>query len=414
MWRYTTIPPNWNQTNSNLSAVALQSATTASQLAALIAQNNAASSGGISVSEQFSEYTGNTLPAQWTVQPSPNAGFGIYRPSNTSFDNNKGIHSPIAWFYQYLSGPTRNWAQHTKLLTTDSVSIQAIFGSVLRNDYPTTIFCHASTAMDAFVYCNCFSQSIHIGIGSWNSSTQAWTFTEWTFFSTDVAPGDNIEIKNTGVNWTVNQNGVALGTYADNASTAKYDSTHRAWGYAIAGTNSLFALDDISGGLTSIVASDIAVPVYIGTGWNQYRASTSSISPAGAGDRQLPTNCLDTTTFAQNVTTIDSNGIGGIQIQKEGFYVMVFRWLANATAGDFASYRCHLYFRNATITDTLQLLQYGGDHSANATGATATFIEYLRKGNIVYPGVGSTNGTPGIVGNAGGSNTYWEGVRIGV
>lgn len=414
MWRYTTIPPNLPQITSNISAVALQSATTASQLAALIGQQNANNSGGVTVNENFTTYTSNTLPSQWTVEPGA-TGFGVYIPNGTnSFESGQGISTTIAWFYTTHSAEEIYYARHNTVMKTDSVSIQAVMGTIGQQDKWTSIISHSSSSLDSFAYVNLYQNHIYFGHGSFNAGTGAYTYNDLANVAVGVYNGNLVELKNTGTTWNVNINGTTVLSYTDSGGVIAYDSSHRYWGYIQSQGVAIFTMGDVSFGLQSITASDIAIPAVLGTGWKQFRGATSAVNTAGSGDRQLGSGTLDTTQYIANVTAVDTAGIGGIQIQKTGWYIITFHWTTNGTPGVNSYFRAHIYIRNAAITDTLNLRAYGMEMPSNGVSAGLTICDYFVAGNILYPGANYTGGTPGIIGDALGIKTYWEGVLSNV
>lgn len=407
MWRYTTIPPNLPLINSNISAVALQSANTASQLAALIGQQNANNSGGVTVNENFTQYTSNTLPSQWTVQ-SGATGIGVYIPNGASFEKGQGINTTIAWYYALHSSEVQFYVRHNTVMKTDSVSIQAVMGTNGQSDKETTLISHASSSLDSFAYANLFNNHIYFGHGSFSAGT--FTFNDLANVAYTINNGDRVELKNNGTTWQVNVNGVLALTVTDSGSVISYDSSHRYWGYAQSQGVALITMGDVSFGLQSITASDIAIPATLGTGWKLYRASTSAIAQPGSGNVQLSSGTLDTLGFIANCTQVDTAGLGGVQLTKTGWYTIVFRWATNGTVGFGDVFRALIWTKNAAITDTLTLRAVGISNSGNGTDAMVVISDYFTTGNILYPGVMYNGGTPSVVGDAAGTLTYWEGM----
>lgn len=404
MWRYTTIPPNLSLVNSNISSIAQLSATTASQLAALIGQQNADSSGGTTVNENFTTYTSNTLPAQWTVQ-SGAVNFGIYIPTGSTFDHNNGLNTNIAWFYLAPADNKRYYARHNTVLKTDSVSVQVVLGSNGRNSQCTTIISHASSTLDNFVYVNVFSDHLYIGYGTFSAGV--YTFHDWDNVGITVTNGQLLELRNVGTTWTVLLNGAVVLSHTDSGGNAFYDASHRYWGYAIAFGTALLG-NDISFGLQSITVSDIAIPTYLGTGFRMYRASTSNAALPGSGNQRLASGTLDTTEYLANMTAIDTAGLGGVQVTRSGLYTLTARIAVSSGAGTAFSFRALIWSKNAVVGDAFVLRRVGMDTSANAFSAGVTATVYLTVGNIVYPGFNQA-GSNNVVGDAAGTITYWEG-----
>lgn len=409
MWKYTTIPPNLPLINSSISAVALQSANTASQLAALIGQQNANNSGGVTVNENFTTYTSNTLPSQWTVQ-STATGFGVYIPSEQSFESGQGIKTTIAWFWATHSSQVQFYARHNTVMKTDSVSIQAVTGTNGQQDKFTSLISHASSSLDSFAYVNLFNNHIYFGHGTLISGT--YTFNDLANAAYTINNGDLVELKNVGTTWQVNVNGQLALAVTDSGGVISYDSSHRYWGYIQAQGVALITMGDVSFGLQSITASDIAIPATLGTGWNMYRASTSSLAMPGSGNQQLASGTLDTTVYTANCTAVDTAGLGGVQISKTGMYGIKFRWQTTGTVGGIGNpvFRSIIWVRATSLTSPLTLLRVGEEFSGNAVSAGATWFEYLTAGNIIYPGAVYTGGTPSLVGDTAGTLTYWEGM----
>lgn len=421
MWRFSTAPQNipaltngLTSAISNISSLSNLANTSAAQIAAIIGAQNAGSSGGISVNEDFSTYNGGPLPsAKWNTPATANSYyFGVYIPFGAAIEAVEGITATLAYYYQQANPASnvRHYAQHTTQMTTDSVSIQAVFGSNGQNDQFTSLFSHASSSMDNFIYANFFNNHVYLGHGSLISGS--WSFTDFTGanIAMTVNNGDRVELRNSGTSWSVLVNGFPVIAYTDTGGSGFYDSSHRYWGYTLGNNLAGFALADISFGITSINASDIAVPATLGVaGWRLYRASTSFVSLAGSGNQFLGSGTLDTVERTLNVTQVDTAGLGGIQIKKEGWYQINFRALYNSTAGSFGSYRALIVTRNATITDTPIVARVGADFSANANSASISSSLYLKVNNIVYPGI-YQGGSNSIGGEAVGAYTWWEGM----
>lgn len=408
MWKYTTIPPNLPLINSNISAVALQSANTASQLAALIGQQNANNSGGVTVNENFTAYTSQTLPSQWTPQ-STATGFGVYIPSGQSFEKGQGVNTTIAWFWAVHTVQVQFYARHNTVMKTDSVSIQGVMGTNGQQDKATTLISHASSTLDSFAYVNIFNNHLYFGHGTLISNV--YTFNDLTNQAYTVNNGDRVELVNNGTLWTVNVNGFPALTVTDSGGVISYDSSHRYWGYAQSQGIALIAMGDVSFGLQSITASDVAIPATLGTGWKMYRANTAAIAAAGSGNQQFPSACLDTVPYLANVTQVDTAGIGGVQIIKPGWYTVRCRWQTNGTVGGIGNvFRSLIILKAAHTTDTAVVRGQGLSNSGNGEDADVTICDYFIAGNILYPGVCYTGGTPSIVGDAQGISTVWEGM----
>lgn len=419
MWRYTTIPPNILQINSDISAVALQSATNATQLAILIGQQNGNNSGGTTFAQNFQTLPAGALPnPHWIVETEPNGTTGVYQPSTprSSLDNSEGVNTGIAWFITDptpLNAQARYYHRYDTPLMTDSVSLQFVVGSNGQSNQATIFFTHADSSMLNFNYVAIYNNRVFIGYGT-RSVGAVYTFTDWLpATNLTVANGSLGEVRNQGTNWSLLINGATIVSFTDIAGNGFYNATHRYFGFILSQQNQFIAGLDRSFGVTSIVASDIAVPAVFGTGWQIARANATALAVA-AGNNPCPAGTFDTTEFiTQNVTL--NNNAGEIIITKEGWYQLSWNYKLNTLSGNFP-FNALLYFR-PTVGGTQVLKRIGADIGQPANGvlqgggfsSQISTALYLKAGNTIQPGIGVA-GANNIIGNAGLTITFWTGI----
>lgn len=417
MWRYVTIPPNILQINSDISAVAQQSATNATQLAILLGQQNSNNSGGKTFAENFQNLPAGALPNPHWIPEAGSAGFmGIYHPTGTGFDTGQGLNTNVAWMLNDpvgIGASIRFFEKYDTPLDTDSVSIQFVVGSNGQSSQATLIFCHADTALLNFSYIAVYNNKIFIGYGT-RSVGAVYAFNDWIPGGTGITVpnGASGEVRNTGTTWQVLINGSPIITFTDGAGNAFYNATHRYWGYiqtsqnlGLVGTNRSFAL-------TSIVASDIAVPGVLGTGWQLARASGANVAVA-AGNSPCPVGTFDTTEFISTTVTLNNTG-GEIVITKTDWYQLNLKIQLTGLSGNFPFQG--LIYTRPTVGGAQTLKRIGADIGlpANGIGQGGGFSTqystslYLAAGSTVQPGIGVA-GANNIIGNAALTATNWNG-----
>lgn len=386
VWRYNTAAPDLSSyaTNASLTQVA-------DNLAAYVAEQNAAQSGGTTLIESFTGADGAPLPATFT-QDGQN-GLGIYQ-------NALAVLAPFVpnTGHQY-------WYRSVTPMSTDDVSVVVQFLGYPKSSVPTTFYLRGSSSGLGNVYCRVLGTSVEIGQGAWSGTTftrtSVWRTQSYTFGS-----NPSVELRTSGTNYYVYINGSTTPTisYTD-GSGYPIDSAHRHVGGIMEDSNGLF-FGTVSTSLTSFNASDVAVPATLGAGWELCRTSTGSVSKAN-GEGLLPANTFDNIVRASNVDTSLALSTGQIGILKPGWYDMTLRIHMNAGAGSNNIAACLFGHRSG---GTSAKLKSGGDVQQVASCA-ATFGMYLEAGGYVQAAMNNGTGlAKGLIGDTGGTILYFSGI----
>jgi hypothetical protein len=285
----------------------------ASSIAALNASQNASSTGGAHYSENFN------------TDASPIANFTQYAAGAASIIASGGQA-------QLADGGSANGARfalYNSQTATSDQSVAVVVGTVhAALFFATTIAIRCNATMSEFVYLNVFGNKVYLG----NSTLSGGSVTtnDWNPGGTSIpslSSGSTVELQVTGNTYKVLVNGVVKLVKTDTTYGGTFnDGTHLGWGFGMSSNGaSSFNIDSIS-------ASDISPVAVQGTGWKLYRssssASTSVTWSTAANPLAASTFDVQDTARTANVT-VDSLGVGRIQIQKAGFYMASVHLRAN-------------------------------------------------------------------------------------
>lgn len=417
-WRYLTAGLNVSLLQLGITAAQNSATATATALAALIGAQNGDASSGIEITVDFTDDAAGVLDSDWTVETLSGTPYtGIYAPSSppSGFENGQGISTPIAWFTSAIPGGFHAsetlYHRHNTVLTTDSAEVSVVLGTYGgEGDASLHVFTHAASNLADFMRVSVRKNHFWWGPATYSAGTYGWT--DWNDDGFTFSKGDTVTISNQGTLWTLKRNGVIVDTQTDSGGDAFYDASHRYWGFILEIQNELVALTDVSFGVSSIVASDVEIPAYLGTGWRLSRTSTSNTGglSSGATAGQVPASTYDTTGPETNCT-VQSLGLGEILIPKDGRYVCtVTHFCANAF-GTGASLRPCLG-RRASVGGALTWIAEGGEGSANADEVSSTFIEYFTAGQLAVPGYAGNSIGNAFRGEAAGAKHHFAGSRL--
>lgn len=387
IWRYNDAPPDLSglPTFGDLSALENTINVTSAQWLAYIAAQNAEQSGGISFSRSF-EGTG-PLPA--TMYQDSRVGMGVK-------------DSALVPTYGFVSNRDYTfWALDRTPLTTDDFSVVVNIRAYPKAGTPTYILARANADMSEAIYCAVMVNTLVVGKVSFDGPDP--TYTPWnTVTGIQIPNNGTVEFRGSGNNYTVKANGVALQNFTSVAAPYPIDSLHRFVGAAFEQDNAFFT-STISSGITSLTASDIAVPATLGTGWDMFRASTSG-SAKGSGN-SVVSGCYDS--LRRSANCVPNLGDGYVGITRPGWYTLSLRFQFTASAG--TSVYCPLIYGNVTGGSTPTVLRAGQDITGTQiNNSMGTFEIYLPAGSFVMPGANTPN-TRTIVGDPTGYITYWTG-----
>lgn len=416
-WRYQTAALNIGALESNVANAMTTATSTATALANLLAGEDTDTSGGISVAEDFTGYTGGAgFGSDWTQESGSETYTGIYEPTGSGFDTSYGIFNPIAWFITDIPGgfgaSETFYVRHNTVMTTDSVEITVVIGSEVTEAVSLHIFSHGASNLADIIRVSLRDNRFWWGPAQYSAGS--WSYDDWNSGGTAVTVpnGATIKLRNQGTQWTLTINGVTVGSFTDSGGDAFYDASHRYWGFILDTTNQFIANTGHCMGLSSITASDVAIPTYRGRGFRLYRTSTSGTSglSSGATNQAMPSGTFDTSSAYTNCD-VESLGLGEIEIPVAGRWGFVIAFKLNNALGTTAHMRANLG-RRPTSGGALSWLQEGGEHSANADQVSSGFYEYYEEGEIAVPGYAGNSIGNDIRGEAAGIKTYFEGVLL--
>ncbi|ARK07713.1 putative receptor-binding protein [Rhodococcus phage Toil] len=406
VWRYTTMAPDLSDlvTQSELTTglggkadtstvdeLNTSIVNTADSLAAYIAQQNASQSGGISIISNFNGTNGDPLPSTF-VQDAQN---GLY-----IWDNCLDIGAPFVAFTD-----KEFWYRSNIPLTMDDQSVSIVFQGKPTSQ-PTIIYLRGSSTGGGFVYASFVNNTIRIGWGSFTSSHfnagTVWQTTGYT-----LPNNAQVEFKAVGTTYQVFVNGnpspiasITNGTFPIGPSNRYVGGVQEVSNGAFFGTE--------AAPISSFNASDVAAPVYLGHGWDLYRANIGGVSK-GTGNSVLPAGTFDNIRDAYGVDTTFALSNGIITATKAGWYSINLRIHISVGAG--SNNICALLYGNQSV-GSIQLLRAGGDIQ-QVSCCAASWNIYLEAGGWVQAGMNNGTGLgKSIIGDTTGYITYFSGARM--
>ncbi len=247
--------------------------------------------------------------------------------------------------------------------------------------------------------------------------------------STDTALGSSVSttqaagvtyILECGTTGTINRyrllrNGAVILNYLDSGGITQIGPNYRGWGFGM-GAQYRGSGQSSPGAVSKITVSDNFPSTVSGTTFRAYRASGAAITKTG-NDNILPANCMDTVEYISNDLTWDATN-QKITVQKAGTYIIGMRIRCSDVIGSTETWEALLY-KNGTLhsrgegsagvwvggspANSIQYLKFAGG---------APMMCYLNAGEYVKFGMASA-GNQGIVGDAGGTETWVTMAKVG-
>lgn len=373
-------------------------ATNASNIAALQAQTSSTvTGGGASVTATF-----NT-PATGTLGP----GFSLMGQSGVQF-NETTSGAQIA----QISGspPQVQFAIANTAMVTDGHQASVVVGAAPGGIQETGLMVRSTATASTFVYALAQQSSIALGYGSWAGGSSTPTFnTPWTTGTVALVQGSTITLLAAGSTYTVYVNGAEVASHTDLTPQSPVGSANRYTGFI--GTTGSFFGTVLGWPVASFAASDQqAVPV-VGTGWNIYRTSTSTVGMS-SGWQSLPSGTFDTEGPVSNGISFTGTtlGVGQVTIPKTGWYNVGFMALLNTGAGNTYAYIGAI----ARTPSGGSLARVFNGPTISGSGGTTAYASgpiYCNSGDVLQPMISTVSGGS-ILGDSLGTNTYFTGALV--
>ncbi|WP_054246372.1 DUF7257 domain-containing protein [Rhodococcus opacus] len=376
--------------NTNAGTALEAAISAASTLAEFTAREEGGQNSGTVITETFPT---SPFGAQWGVSDATQIG----------------IQNAMANILNSSTTPGNYGLRHTTAMVTDDHMAKIVIGQTGTNTAPTRILIRCASGGSSFVHCSVYANKIEIGRGSGAYGTYA---TPWaTLNSVTPKAGNTVEFRAVGNQYFVMLNGIQVLTYTDSGNTATVGASNRFVGL-------VFNRTDISiiwyrgCGVSSFSGADVKPTAMIGKGFGLYRASTSPITLTGSTTMHVLADAVfDNRRFTEQGCTVYTVGDGTVIINTEGWWAFAMNFEINNDNTDEALVKQAIpsLYWSPTFSDPRVPIRYGGGATDNpAIGAT--FLVYLREGEVVQPGISAERDT--VIGNATGSLTYFEGTLV--
>jgi hypothetical protein len=356
----TTDPYQVAPTMGNIVDTAQSNATA---IAVIQANQNAQTTSGVSVTQTF-----NTAS-------NPVTGFTQF---NAGYASNIIASSGQARLFDETQGGGLRLARTATPTNTNDQSLIVVTGdNNLGLFFATTIAVRANSGMTSFVYVNAFRNKLYIGNATWSGtagSSVSWN--DWipggTSLSTNLGPGNTIEIQVVGNTYRVFVNSKQIIAFTDATYTTLFnDANHKYSGFGLSGGESLY--------LDSWSVSDLSQAETVGTGWNIYRGvSTASSSFSWSTTGAAPPASTFTVQDKMVNVLVNDLGTGKIKIVKAGWYMVTVNFRTSAAQGQQAA--ALLGGLTAGSLGLIQVGQAAGDgDTEDGDGTTFASPSYLIK-----------------------------------
>lgn len=361
----------------------------ASAIAALTANNNGSSTGGVAYGDNFDLDTSGSgnLGANWTQFAAGTVPMLVATGGQARLVSG--------------SGSGRRLALYNAMTTaTDDQSVLGVLGT--KNDadsHDLTLICRASSNADKFVYANLYSGVAYMGYATYSGGTL--TFHDWISVPlSGINTGMTFELRAVGQTYKTLVTGITIMSYTDASVAHPVDASHRYTGFG----KPIGSYD-----LDSFNASDLSSPPVIGTGWNIYRAATGTVTQPTSSGQQVASGTYDTS-VSNNVTIENGTdlGKGVVKCTKAGWYSISMRMSCTTTPG--SNSMIGLLYTGANKLG-MSVAQRGDEIVGNSGAMMGQFIQYVPEGWYVGPGhmfAGNTN----VQGYPDGSLTYFNGALV--
>lgn len=404
-----------SQANAALAAQAAALASANAALQALQNQNTAAANGGVNINLNFSTYTAGSSITGLTETYSP-SGYGTL-----------GITSGTAAFQPTGSTDYTAIAIHPTATMTDYQMVSCVFASVPSQSYGAwvenaynTLICRANATSNPTTYVYAELTPTTVSLRAVNSGTD-----------TQLVAPKGIEDFGAGAPFTLiaGLSGTTpiyelysgtslLMSFTDNSSVTHYGSGYRYCGFG-GYYNDDHGLNLNPGALTSFGFVDNGPISVIGSGFRQYRASTTAVSTTVNTVELFPASFFDSNSYQTSDFTYTSS-TNKLTVANTGWYLVRINSLVQRAAaaqtysamqavlyhnGSIAQYgRSNWFYQYASATYPAQ---WFGDH----------FMVYCNAGDYLQPGYlaqnASSAGSMTIAGDGTGDQTYFEANFIG-
>lgn len=240
--------------------------------------------------------------------------------------------------------------------------------------------------------------------------------------STTQAPGVTF-ILECGTTGTINRyrllrNGAVILNYLDSGGITQIGPNYRGWGFGMSAQHR-GSSQSSPGAVSKITVSDNFPSTVSGTTFRAYRGSTSAVTKTG-NDNVLPANCMDTVEYISGDLSWDATN-QKITVQKAGTYIIGMRIRCDNVIAINETWTPLLYRQGALHSrgsgDTGMDVNGGNTSYANPVhylrfSGGAPMMCYLNAGEYVQFGMASA-GNQGIVGDAGGTETWVTMAKVG-
>lgn len=398
-----------SQANAALAAQASALASANAALQALQNQNTAAANGGVNINLNFSTYSAGSSITGLNETYSP-SGYGTL-----------GITSGTAAFQPSGSTDYSAVAIHPTATMTDYQLVSCVFASVPSQSYGfyvenayNTLICRANAATNptTYVYAELTPTSVSLRVVNSGVDSQLVAPVSITGFAAGAQFQLIAGLSGTTPIYELYSGTNLLLSFTDNSSLTHYGSSYRYCGFG-GYYNDDHSLNLTPGALTSFGFVDNGPISVIGSGFRQYRASTTTSTVTTNAAETFPASFFDTNSYktADFSYATTSNTL---TVANTGWYtVRVNSLVQRAAAAQTYSAITPLLYHNGSVADYGRSNWFYQYSSATypAQWFGDTFTIYCNANDTLAPGYYATEGTSSasmtLAGDGTGTQTYF-------
>ncbi len=297
---------------------------------------------------------------------------------------------------------------------TGAQSVSIVLGAAnsAGNTYAGLYLCAAAT-LATFVAALVYSNQVLLCSGTRSGGTTSYVARE-SATGLSISTADTVTLQATPQSdgtmiYDVLVNGAVVGTpWHDTGAIVPVGSAYRSFGFSQSyNWNGVFGSFGFA--VASLTAADMTAPAVVGTGWNLYMASATSVALPGSSWQPLAASTLDTQGPLKGAT-VTTLGTGVITIQAPGWYLVDWCCYLASDAGTSNAFQAGIYQQPAGGAKVL--VKEGAHVEGNQVYMVKiTALVQCAVGDQISPAVNQA-GSNSVVGSPSGAITYFSGALV--